>query len=203
MLILIAEAEAQTKHSGEHPVVGVVHLRIEAVGEAVGINLERQADRLRDVGLKTQTGTDVVRHAVLVPSQLGVQGLGSFDGLEFIVVPRVVQSESTYEDDVQRMLRRLREEVGEVDEQVGIGGDIVPLVVLIELVEAALGLPGVGMQAESHGREEVVTERQSYGRGEQLVDGGIGGGELQTSLCLNKRPRFQLALALLCIGCGE
>ena len=57
------------------------------------------------------------------------------------------------------MLRRLREEVGEVDEQVGIGGDIVPLVVLVELVEAALGLPGVGMQAESHRREEVVTER--------------------------------------------
>ena len=204
LLVLVTEAEAHAEHGGEHPVVGIVHLRVEAVAQAVGIHFQRQSEGLRHVGLQTQSGAHVVRQAVLIPSQIGVQVLMlGGDDLQLVVVPRIVQAEATHEDDVQRVLRRLREEVGEVHEQVGIGGHVVPLVVLVELVESALGLPGIGVQAQTHRGEEVVAEGKTHGRGEQLVDGSIGRRELQATLCLYERPRFQFALALLGIGGGK
>ena len=52
------------------------------------------------------------------------------------------------------------EEVCEVNQQVCISCDVVPLIVLVNALEAAFRLPSIHMETESDRREEVMTNRE-------------------------------------------
>jgi hypothetical protein len=76
------------------PVVDVVGLRVETVVERIGIQLQRQAQRLTLVTLQTQTCTQVMTQMVVVPGQ-GDTLRGNAQILQLVVVPRIVQAYAT------------------------------------------------------------------------------------------------------------
>ena len=184
----MTEAEAETELSCEHPVIGIVGLRVETVAQAVGSHLEGQAYRLGDVGFQTKTSSNVMGKTILVPSQRCVNGwISGAQIVQLVVVPRVGKSESADEDEVERSRIVLAEEVADVDKQVGVSSDIVPFVVLVEGVESTFRLPAIDMKTQSYGREEIMSERERRSRHQEFVDGSIGRGEMHTTLCLDER----------------
>ena len=203
--VFVAEADAQAEHGREHPVVARVRFRVEAVAEAVGRDFERESERLRYVGFEAQAGADVVAQAVFVPCQLRVQVLMLCgNGLQLVIVPRVGEAESAHENEVQRVVVALREQVRQVQEQVGVGGDVVELVVLVELVETALRLPSVHVQAQSHGRREIASDGKSGSGHEQLVDFRVGRGKLHSALRLDEVVGLEFSFfVVLCVGRAE
>ena len=94
-----------------------------------------------------------------------------------------VQSETAHENQVQRVGIVLREQIRQVHQHVGIGCQVVELVILVELVETALRLPSIHVQAQSDGGEEIASNRETGSGIEQFVDFRIGRCELQATLC--------------------
>ena len=184
----VAKAVVQAYHGGELPVVGIVALRVEAVVDGVGIHLERQTEGLPLVGLYSQSGAQIVAQPVTAPSQWHALWRHA-ECRQLIVVPSIAKSHATQHNQVQRTVLVSAKEVRQVNHQVHAGGDVLPLIVLAEVFESALGLRGAQVQTGTHYRGEIVAQRESGAWRGQLVHRGICCGELQPRLRLGKRMR--------------
>ena len=130
----MTKTEAQTEECSHLPVVSIIHLRVETVIQAVGIHLKRDTERFGDVGLKTQTGTDIMAETSTIPYQWHIEvasSVGSSHHVSLVIVPCCGETDTSEKDDIKKMRTTLvgSAEVGKVDEYIGIGSDVVPLVV--------------------------------------------------------------------------
>ena len=184
LLALVAEAEVQTEHGRKLPVVGIVDLRVEAVVKRVGVHFQGNAERLRHVCFKAQSGAQVVAQAVVVPCQRDALRCNA-QVFQLIVVPSVVQTHTAQQDDIQGAVLILAEQIRQVQQQVNARRHVFPLVILVQVFEAALRLPRVDMQACADNRSEIMSEAQCCSRHHQLVHRGVGRCELQSALSLH------------------
>ena len=113
-------------------------------------------------------------------------GIAVHNLLHVVVLPGIRQTDTSHEDEVQRMAVVLAEQVGEVDEDVGVSGDKVPLVVFVHALETAFGLNARHVKTCSDNRRKVMTYRNGTDGHEQLVNLGIGCCPLQASLNFNE-----------------
>lgn len=185
----VSELESYGELCRHHPVVAVVVFGVEAVVERVGVDFETYVPVFADIDVEEQTCAEVVAEQALACAAVAPCVCRAFAGLyggrvveqvgEVVVVPRVVEADTADEDDVEQVVVLLREEVGEVEEHIGVGVQVVELIRIVDGAEAAFRFPCVDVQTCTDGGcEEASDAYAGCGRkqvGERLV--GEGGSE--------------------------
>ena len=92
------------------------------------------------------------------PSQGSQAGILLGKSLHVVVFPCVGKTDTSYEHEVERTVVVLAEQAAQINQQVSIGSDKIPLIILVKLFETTFSLQSRNVQTSTDYRGEETAE---------------------------------------------